>query len=693
MMLGISDQSDQLPDTVPPGTKVVAKDDFEQERADELNIKEGDIITVHEAPEGGWWRGTTGESETAEDSGWFPSTVVAMIRIKNLEEVPTPVKIGSHVIVKFPYSSNVRGELALLEGDVIIVTECAPGAVKWRGMIGIGEKVPRIGMFPAKNVVPFEAAHIEEPIIENNSQKSDQHLAIKKPWYKKLVKGPKSSEGRMRSVSVPQRMTDHTSHDSIQTEDGAPIILSLPRRSSTAPFDDIHHSSKCSILESVFIEPMSASPSRSASHLELFPTTQASQLAKNISITESPSDEYKINDAQSQEYSSIHANINISSIKSNLIEDPKPSTAEIESVTTAPVIDPASSASESDPVSKSESKSASIVPESHSASITPERELASIIPDSDPSSITSESDPASIISEGDVPSISLKINSNVEESILGNHLLSDRVPSRASLVGAPLKFTVASLNNLPRDIVPAQEQTESNMPSNRDCLSDIIGRGISVKDSTASMNIGENDQLENSQRASSLQPILVSPIDAEAAESKPETISTIQTSIVVVEEPVEGISSSFDTPYTPVDLDNNGIPTFSLRISLPSSPFASVNSESESSTPFDCPTSSESHFEFEIIDKKSSRIFVGLNDSATNETKNIDLDSKDLPEDESPRSRPPKLHEFPRVLSTSLADAVHAMDFGESQTNNKCTAEGEHEYDVLKSNHLLVNND
>lgn len=34
-----------LPETVPTGTKVIATDIYERERADELDIKEGDIIT------------------------------------------------------------------------------------------------------------------------------------------------------------------------------------------------------------------------------------------------------------------------------------------------------------------------------------------------------------------------------------------------------------------------------------------------------------------------------------------------------------------------------------------------------------------------------------------------------------------------------------------------------------------------
>lgn len=44
---------------------------FQGENNDELRFQKGDIITVTQREDGGWWEGTLGEM-----TGWFPSNYV-----------------------------------------------------------------------------------------------------------------------------------------------------------------------------------------------------------------------------------------------------------------------------------------------------------------------------------------------------------------------------------------------------------------------------------------------------------------------------------------------------------------------------------------------------------------------------------------------------------------------------------------
>lgn len=44
---------------------------FQGENNDELRFKKGDIITVTQREDGGWWEGTLGDK-----TGWFPSNYV-----------------------------------------------------------------------------------------------------------------------------------------------------------------------------------------------------------------------------------------------------------------------------------------------------------------------------------------------------------------------------------------------------------------------------------------------------------------------------------------------------------------------------------------------------------------------------------------------------------------------------------------
>lgn len=50
---------------------VQAEYSFKGENNDELCFKKGDVITVTQREDGGWWEGTHGEM-----TGWFPSNYV-----------------------------------------------------------------------------------------------------------------------------------------------------------------------------------------------------------------------------------------------------------------------------------------------------------------------------------------------------------------------------------------------------------------------------------------------------------------------------------------------------------------------------------------------------------------------------------------------------------------------------------------
>lgn len=54
---------------------VQAEYSFQGENNDELQFKKGDIITVTQREDGGWWEGTLGDK-----TGWFPSNYVKDVK-------------------------------------------------------------------------------------------------------------------------------------------------------------------------------------------------------------------------------------------------------------------------------------------------------------------------------------------------------------------------------------------------------------------------------------------------------------------------------------------------------------------------------------------------------------------------------------------------------------------------------------
>ena len=64
-----------VPTTVPVGTKVIVKHDYSPMKMDELCLRKGETIVVIEAPEGGWWKGMSNLGKDPK-LGWLPSTFV-----------------------------------------------------------------------------------------------------------------------------------------------------------------------------------------------------------------------------------------------------------------------------------------------------------------------------------------------------------------------------------------------------------------------------------------------------------------------------------------------------------------------------------------------------------------------------------------------------------------------------------------
>ncbi|KAI9014890.1 hypothetical protein BC832DRAFT_176526 [Gaertneriomyces semiglobifer] len=65
-----------IPAPVPPGTKVIVTHPYTRLKADELDLRMGEVVVVMESPDGGWWRGMKNLDGKEPQSGWFPATMV-----------------------------------------------------------------------------------------------------------------------------------------------------------------------------------------------------------------------------------------------------------------------------------------------------------------------------------------------------------------------------------------------------------------------------------------------------------------------------------------------------------------------------------------------------------------------------------------------------------------------------------------
>lgn len=77
---------------------VQAEYSFKGSNNDELCFKKGDIITVTQKEDGGWWEGTLGDK-----TGWFPSNYVREFKTSNpiTESIRPPEEIAEFRSVVF----------------------------------------------------------------------------------------------------------------------------------------------------------------------------------------------------------------------------------------------------------------------------------------------------------------------------------------------------------------------------------------------------------------------------------------------------------------------------------------------------------------------------------------------------------------------------------------------------------------
>ncbi|KAJ3196726.1 cytochrome c oxidase subunit 1 [Irineochytrium annulatum] len=185
-------------DSVAIGTKVVCRDSYVREKADEVDLHKGDLVVVLEAPEGGWWRGMTNLGAKEPRSGWFPATNVESIsddsagngvaggagqklvdgpisRPKSessLASESARITPGTKVSCRESYAREKADELELHAGDVVVVLECPEGGW-WRGMTNLGGKEPMSGWFPATavEVIPDLASASSKPLSVDTASK------------------------------------------------------------------------------------------------------------------------------------------------------------------------------------------------------------------------------------------------------------------------------------------------------------------------------------------------------------------------------------------------------------------------------------------------------------------------------------------------------------------------------------------
>ncbi|KAL2915349.1 Rho guanine nucleotide exchange factor 3 [Polyrhizophydium stewartii] len=138
---------------------------------------------------------------------------------------PEPVKPGTKVVVVGPYEPAKTDELALAQGDLVVVLEAPPGGW-WKGMKGLNEKAPLTGWFPALCVAvqqdttagkPAAAPGPQSKTRKKNSLKDDDGSPEQQRkgglgWMRKLVH--KDKDKRKRSHSSDVNNTSASSSDS-----------------------------------------------------------------------------------------------------------------------------------------------------------------------------------------------------------------------------------------------------------------------------------------------------------------------------------------------------------------------------------------------------------------------------------------------------------------------------------------------
>ncbi|KAJ3103434.1 hypothetical protein HDU97_010180 [Phlyctochytrium planicorne] len=160
----MDEQEIEIPKPVPPGTKVTCRLSYVREKADEIDLHQGDVVVVLESPEGGWWRGMTNLGGKEPRSGWFPATVIDVAKEKSAAAASATVQTESSAPTQQPHPPAVSPPSPSGE-------RFDPRAAEDTGPQGPGDR--------------------------------------RKSWYKRLVKKPsikeekESKKGRVRSLSAP----------------------------------------------------------------------------------------------------------------------------------------------------------------------------------------------------------------------------------------------------------------------------------------------------------------------------------------------------------------------------------------------------------------------------------------------------------------------------------------------------------
>jgi hypothetical protein len=216
---------------------------------DELDLEIGDVLELDAAPENDsdfWLKGTIRSwGKKNGQQGFFPRENVSTQdcsqnnlpfevaqelerqEIVEQEHDPSTLPIeavpkGTTVVAMFAYEPTKQDELALVQGQTIVVMECPEGGW-WKGVAGIEDKKPVTGWFPASLVKIKEdhAGKLKNDHLRSNSTPTSSTTSIdsksgepstsgdrKVSWFKKLRSVndnvlEQESDRRKRAVSAP----------------------------------------------------------------------------------------------------------------------------------------------------------------------------------------------------------------------------------------------------------------------------------------------------------------------------------------------------------------------------------------------------------------------------------------------------------------------------------------------------------
>ena len=79
-----------------PGTKVKAIHTYKKVKMDEIDLEVGDIITLLQVIDGGWWQGAKNMHKKTAEYGWFPCSIVELLSVADEQNLETSVFENKH---------------------------------------------------------------------------------------------------------------------------------------------------------------------------------------------------------------------------------------------------------------------------------------------------------------------------------------------------------------------------------------------------------------------------------------------------------------------------------------------------------------------------------------------------------------------------------------------------------------------